>query len=211
MTHTPDCGTPTYRAPEVCAEEPYGLSSDVYALGVVFLEVAQGMLTTDRDKAALSLVQETRDRLSDEKPLPALLKQMLDPLPGKRPTCVEALKSPAMSKMTFPADHIVKVHNKMKPVCVKGDTKPKGKKKDEFDRAFDLLECENLVTKEAARIYAAKSFFPCIYCTVVAAKMYEPDLMSMSFVMDRVADFNPLVYRAAEVRILQAMDYCLYI
>eukprot|EP00536_Pseudo-nitzschia_multiseries_P000367 jgi/Psemu1/178669/e_gw1.5.249.1 len=38
-THTSPTGTPTYRAPEVVDEEPYGISADMWSVGVVLLEL----------------------------------------------------------------------------------------------------------------------------------------------------------------------------
>jgi serine/threonine protein kinase len=39
------CGTPAYLAPEIMRKVGYGLSSDIWALGVVVYEMLTGMVT----------------------------------------------------------------------------------------------------------------------------------------------------------------------
>jgi len=83
-THTDSVGTCTYKSPEVYQKETYGLVSDVYSLGVVFLELFDGILKIDKDKAAFRYVEEIRLKLSKTQPLPQLLYKMLEPNPKKK-------------------------------------------------------------------------------------------------------------------------------
>jgi serine/threonine protein kinase len=116
-THTPGLGTATYKAPEIYREEDYDLSSDVFSLGIVFFELFNGMIKLDRDKAALNYIEDMLKKLGD-KPLPSLLKQMLNFTPQNRITCMDALKLPLFEKL--PTPNIAKVHNKI--IHLGGDT-----------------------------------------------------------------------------------------
>ena len=92
-THTPEVGTATYIAPEVYAKMPYGFKSDAYSAGVCLLEMFSGAkLQTDRDKAALVLVRKKKDELPPaDKPLPALLRSLLEEDPATRLSCRQVL------------------------------------------------------------------------------------------------------------------------
>jgi len=92
-THTPDVGTACYIAPEVYRKQPYGFKADAYSAGVVLLEMFSGeKLGTDRDKAAITLVQKKKDNLpGNDKPVPALLRALLEEEPKDRLTVREVL------------------------------------------------------------------------------------------------------------------------
>lgn len=91
--NTGNLGTPTYIAPELLEARPYDARADVWSTGVIFLEAFQKeRLDTDRDKAALRIIAEKRAQLSN-KPVPAALREMLDPDFTKRSTSAEALVS----------------------------------------------------------------------------------------------------------------------
>lgn len=231
-THTPGVGTACYKAPEVYKDQPYGLPADVFSLGVVLVEIFMGLMSVDRDKAALKHMEGVRAKLSS-KPIPALLKAMLDPDPKTRITCEEALKSPVFAK--FQTDvPITQVIHKVVPVdevkeCAhsknkKKREKKKGKKKERVaqrkkkkktDRGEDqlrtLLELQNDLTFEAARKYKQASGESLEHCVVLAAKMYEPELLGMSFVEDSLDEFDCDEYANAELNIFKAMDWCLFI
>lgn len=84
-------GTPTYTAPEIVHCENYGVKADVWSMGVIFLELFNGTaLDADKDKHALSQIEEIKAKLSD-KPLPSLLKAMLEVDPEQRVSAAEAL------------------------------------------------------------------------------------------------------------------------
>jgi len=92
-THTGECGTPTYRAPEVIAGEPYGLVSDCWSVGVILLELITGhTLTVEKDGQAIRLVQELTSQLPDQ-PFANLVRGLLTVDPAKRLTAYDALQS----------------------------------------------------------------------------------------------------------------------
>lgn len=98
---TESMGTPTYRAPEIVNGESYGVKADVFSMGVVFLELFTGEeLDAWKDKHALAMLAEKREKLKDDKPIPKLLKAMLDFDPETRVSAAEALAMlPGVEKM----------------------------------------------------------------------------------------------------------------
>ncbi|VEU43788.1 unnamed protein product [Pseudo-nitzschia multistriata] len=98
-THTPSMGTPTYKSPEVVAEEPYGLPSDMWSVGVVLLELLQGKcIDATRDKAAIAFVSGSLERLPEGQPFPSLLRGLLETDPKKRWTARQALDCDLFTK-----------------------------------------------------------------------------------------------------------------
>ena len=90
-------GTPTYTAPEIVNGEAYGVKADVFSLGVVLLELFHGeALDAWKNKHALKQLEEIKAKLSD-KPLPSLLKAMLEVDPEQRVSAEEALQRLAAS------------------------------------------------------------------------------------------------------------------
>lgn len=90
-------GTPTYIAPEVFSGTAPHPAVDCWAAGVVLLELFQNSrLPVDRDKAALKILRQTRDALGS-KPVPALIKGLLEEKPEQRTSAAAALTSEALS------------------------------------------------------------------------------------------------------------------
>ena len=88
---TASMGTPTYTAPEIVNGESYGVKADVFSMGVVLLELFQGEgLDAWKNKHALAQLEEIKAKLSD-KPIPAMLKAMLEVDPEARISAAEAL------------------------------------------------------------------------------------------------------------------------
>ena len=195
------------------AEEPYGLPSDIYSLGVVFVEMFQGVMRFDRDKAALAYIQEVRGKMSDAKPLPALLRAMLHSDPTQRPTARAALDSDAFKKFKIDESQFQVVHKKrLRPEDdALGKKKAAKKGRDDFEKVYNAFEFSNPLTIQAARTYAEKTSIRPEYCMVLASRMYEEDLVAMSYACERWPSFHPEIYRVAELAIFSAMDYCLYI
>ena len=97
-THTPECGTPTYRAPEVVSQEPYHLASDMYSVGVVLLELLRGKtLEVVKDKDSLKLVKQELEQLPDQ-PFANLVRGLLEVDPEKRLSAKKALQSDVFTK-----------------------------------------------------------------------------------------------------------------
>jgi serine kinase len=232
-THTPGPGTPTYKAPEVYREEGYGLSADVFSLGVCLFEVFNGILSLDRDKAALGFFEGVRAKMSKEKPIPVLLSGMLDPDPATRLTALAALENPAFEKIhnkplpgkKMPLPPITKVVDKLLSVKREGAKTPKKGKKGKKDggakkrgdaggdtgKLMSLLEFSNPMTQAAAKVYHRTSGAPIEYCMILAGRLYEAELLSMGVVEDYLEDFDLEDYVDYELKIFKAMNYCLFI
>jgi serine/threonine protein kinase len=102
-THTASIGTPTYRAPEVVNQQPYGLASDMWSVGVILLELLQGkLLEAHKDSVALKLIEEALQKLPADQPFPNLIRGLLETDPTKRWTAQQALESPVFTKFPFP-------------------------------------------------------------------------------------------------------------
>lgn len=231
-THTPGVGTATYKSPECYREEPYGLAVDAYATGVCILELFNGILAFDRDKAALNHIEGVRAKMSD-KPFPALLKGLLDPNPTTRLTAEQALALPVFEKMTLVqpirkcltkivhvegagGDGSPKKGNKKKKLQKKqnkskGPAAKRGKSSSDLDKIMAALEFSSPLTAIAAKIYQEKSGAALEDCVVLAGKMYEREQLSVSVVEDYLEYFDYDLYAVEELKIFKAMDYCLFV
>jgi hypothetical protein len=96
-THTGDCGTAGYMAPEVYKKEPYGCPADVWSVGIVLLEMFTGELKCERDKAAFQKVKTLKAQLPD-KPVPNLIRQLLEEDPAIRISAHDALSLPLFTE-----------------------------------------------------------------------------------------------------------------
>lgn len=97
-THTPEVGTPTYRAPEVVANEPYHFPSDMYSVGVVLLEILRGRtLEVNKDKESSKLIMKSLEELPDQ-PFANLVRGLLEIDPKKRLSANAALESEVFVK-----------------------------------------------------------------------------------------------------------------
>jgi serine/threonine protein kinase len=110
-THTPSVGTPTYRAPEVVAEQPYGLASDLWSVGVVLLEMLRGKeIESFKDKGATVLISEYVSKLPEGQPFPSLIRGLLEPDPAKRWTSHQALQCPLFQKFGLTESNHVPIY-----------------------------------------------------------------------------------------------------
>jgi serine/threonine protein kinase len=90
-THTPSSGTPTYRSPECVNEQPYGLPSDMYSVGIVLLELLRGScIEAFKDKGAAKIVASEVEALPNQ-PFANLVRGLVEKDPEKRLDCREAL------------------------------------------------------------------------------------------------------------------------
>jgi serine/threonine protein kinase len=93
QTHTQSVGTPTYRAPEVVNEKPYGLASDLWSVGVVLLELLRGScLEVVKDHQAIAKIEEALESLPKDQPFPSLIRGLLQKDPTTRWTARQALE-----------------------------------------------------------------------------------------------------------------------
>uniref|UniRef100_A0A7S2HEV4 Protein kinase domain-containing protein n=1 Tax=Octactis speculum TaxID=3111310 RepID=A0A7S2HEV4_9STRA len=96
-THTGSIGTPTYTAPEVVANQPYGTQSDVWSCGVVLLEVLRGhTMDCEKDRTAIEFVEGAKAALPRQ-PFADLVRSMLEVDPESRAVCREALSADVFS------------------------------------------------------------------------------------------------------------------
>jgi len=229
ITHTPEVGTSTYRAPEQIWDDCYSFPADIWSAGVVILELFHGMIPEElKEKVALRHIQDLRKKFG-KKPLPRLLARLLTQEPKHRPTAREALKMELFDGHPEPK-HSNVLHKQLTP---KPKPKPAGKKKrrnnpaariarmkkgilekkplTEYEKIAKRFEYENPMTCEAAEVYHDKSGEKIIDCMLVASKMYEYFTLDIINDISIVEDFEIERYLAAEKRILMAMDYCLFI
>lgn len=212
-THTPDVGTPTYRAPEVYeGEGEYGLPSDCWSVGVVLLELFSGkIMPAQKDKAALDYVETCKAKLN-QNAVSVMLRGLLDINPFERSTAEQALRSEFFKALPFPEDSGRCVLDKMvkAPEVKQTPKKPSKKGGDKFEAAYAVLEGSNPITVAAARIYHERSGCPEAFCVMLAHKMYEEDLYDND---DAAEDLGIHLedYVRAEHRIFRAMEYCLFV
>ena len=103
-THTSDCGTAGYIAPEVYAKRPYSAAADMWSVGVILLEMFTGKLQCDRDKVAYSIIAKRKEKFPD-KPVPNLIKMLLEEDDEKRISAESALTLPLFSKFNEPRNY----------------------------------------------------------------------------------------------------------
>ncbi|GJP44656.1 hypothetical protein CLOM_g4021 [Closterium sp. NIES-68] len=98
QTLTGKCGTPGYMAPEVVLGKSYGLSADVWSLGVVLHALLFGELPVhkqDEDVSRYGVPRPSGSKWKAASPLALdLYKRLLQIDPGKRITVNDALKHP---------------------------------------------------------------------------------------------------------------------
>jgi serine/threonine protein kinase len=101
-THTPNVGTPTYRAPEcVSGKSSYGLPSDMYSVGVVLLELLRGScIESFKDRGASIIVESELESLPNQ-PFANLIRGLLERDPKKRTTARDALQHQVFKKYGF--------------------------------------------------------------------------------------------------------------
>jgi serine/threonine protein kinase len=203
-TNTGMLGTPTYVAPELLDGRSYDGRVDVWSTGVVLLEAFQKKrLDTDRDKAALRMVAEFRSRLN-EKPVPMVLKAMLDPNPETRCHASQALIQlgglPDLSKSPLnlgtckraPSREIVKLCESLSY-------------NDELTHYAASTYIEIVGKAEASRLNAK------IFACLVAGKMYERDSLNLWEAEDELCiKLDKHAFIDFEEYLLKISDFCLF-
>jgi serine/threonine protein kinase len=87
-------GTESYMAPEVEAGQPYGVSSDMYGLGVIMYIMLCGYPPFEPENGIVDL-EFPEEEWSDISPVVKdLITTLLEHEPSKRPTAQEVLKNP---------------------------------------------------------------------------------------------------------------------
>jgi serine/threonine protein kinase len=151
--HTAGMGTPTYTAPEIVNGDGYDLKADVWSLGVVLLELFVGALgTAQKDKHAFAHIEELKQKMGS-KPLPTLIKEMLQVDPAKRLSAAQALaKLPGVSAIELhtPSELLALplVGRAAPPVSVGGKRKAGGRKKNNAGGPLSAARAAELIGAE---------------------------------------------------------------
>eukprot|EP00924_Labyrinthula_sp_SR-Ha-C_P015559 maker-scaffold_4-snap-gene-3.6-mRNA-1 protein AED:0.18 eAED:0.19 QI:0/0/0/1/1/1/2/0/399 len=227
-THTGDVGTAKYIAPEVYQKDFYSFNSDVYSLGVVFLELFLGrVLAVERDKAAFSLILDLKknvDEKSEKRQIGRVILRMLESDISKRGQAGNLLDMEPLN--SFNREKIVDLNSKkfigVRGDRIEGDSRKLGEiKKLVFSEVwanFLRLEFERWETLWAGHVYYCnilrrddiedrESFPP--YCLILASKIYELQQYDQEGLEE--LDINMDIYIEAEKNIFLAMDCNLYV
>jgi len=234
-THTPSTGTPTYRAPECVNEQPYGLPSDMYSIGVVLLELLrESCIESFKDRGAQKIVMEALESLPDQ-PFANIVRGLLEQDPVKRWTAKFALNSPLFEKFGLKGVN----HDKTFGVIDINDALPLDNDEDldskKHKKRLDLiqkiahdLDCKNPLTIQAAYSYSTQlaALDDCldevsasqglVDCVVLASRFLEQELWNLDDIeeLDRgilkKCQWSPQEYVDNEGTIWMLMDFCLY-
>ena len=218
ITHTSEVGTDTYRAPEQIWENKYSFSADVWSIGVVMIEMFKGLLTVEKDKSAYHYIMDILQSFGN-KPLPRLLKLILQKDPNTRITCKEALDSDLFKNFSKPTLKTVvkKTLIYQKPIIAKKKkrktiTAKKIQKLNEYETISKKLDFENPMTSYAAEVYHTRTNQNIVDCVLLASKIYEYHIFdNIEDVSEQYKDFDLRRYIEAERIILIKMNYCLFV
>lgn len=91
------CGTPNYVSPEVISKKPYGISTDLWALGCILYAIYTGKPPFESDTvvSTLNKVKTMSFKLTDDIPEDAneIISSLLSIDPGNRITIDELINS----------------------------------------------------------------------------------------------------------------------
>jgi len=252
ITHTSDCGTAGYMAPEVYAKEPYSLAADIWSVGIVLLEMFTGELNCERDKAAFVKVKALKAQLPD-KPIPNLIKKLLEEDVSKRLTAHQALALPLFVEGKNPLPKVDvrlfvtaptpntggenkrgKNGSKKKKTCapamcqkvcrtfgVESDFVPLAASKY-FDAAYGSDAAKARIAAEAAEAKEAGEEYDTLselsqwaICVILAVKIYEQEKIDVEECDEEFpeicGDFDIDQFIEQEVKVLRAMDFCMFL
>jgi serine/threonine protein kinase len=161
------CGTPNYLAPEVAAGRRYGLSADVWSLGVALFTMLTGHPPFQGARVADTLANVREGRYSHALPEAVgpvareLLAWLLRADPAQRPTLPQVLSHPFLSPTHHPAQEVPLDASPYSPAeaaseegpCEHG-TRPGGSSQSDGDHATggdDSVEHRGVVHAEGSR------------------------------------------------------------
>mmetsp|Transcript_20819 Transcript_20819/g.58577 ORF Transcript_20819/g.58577 Transcript_20819/m.58577 type:complete len:199 (+) Transcript_20819:485-1081(+) len=195
----------------------------MYSTGVVILEVFNGMLVEEKERAALKKVQELRDKMGSKKPLPLLLRGLLASVPQDRLSASDALANPLFSKLSTSEPRLV--HSAVsdsaslgKENCgasggAKKNRKGKAGGAEAQLRKFMVkYSFTNPLTLHAAKTYHDRTDGRVCpeHCLVLASKLYESDLIDLWEHRYLNRTFNLAKYVDDERIVFEQMNFCLY-
>ena len=237
-THSPSTGTPTYRAPECVNGDAYGLSSDMYSVGVALLELLRGScIEAFKDKGAAKIIANELMALPDL-PFANLLRGLLEKDPSKRLSAEDALKHDLFNKFgmipttqsktfrRFDINEALPLEVYETSLCL--DPKAFKKRIDLIRKIARDLDAENPLTLQASFCYSLQlsELDDClddfsqsqglIDCVVLAHKFFEKELWDLNAIQElNVGTFKQCNwsiddYTDNEATIWMLMDFCLY-
>jgi serine/threonine protein kinase len=176
MTHTSEVGTVTYTAPEVVACEPYGLSSDLWSVGVILLEMVQNhTLEATKNREGYKLIEEAKQKLPDQ-PFANLVRRLLTVDPHERISARQALESPLFQRfgLDIPPVRVIDIHSALpleegdafienvKPTKNSNMREKKNpllvKRQKTIRMLCNELQCEHPMTPYAAFVYSQQMY-----------------------------------------------------
>ena len=236
-THTPSPGTPTYRSPECVNDEPYGLPSDMYSVGIVLFELLRGTcIESFKDKGAAKIVANEVMELPNQ-PFANLVRGLVENDPAKRLDCRMALDHELFAKFGKKADEsgrTFRVLNMKNALPLDGDgddgidQKTSKKRMNVIRKIAKDLESENPLTIQAAFCYSMQltqlddgiddftESQGLIDCVVLAHRFFEKETWDLKSIEDldygvfKEVAWSMQEYLDNESSIWMLMDFCLY-
>lgn len=206
VTHTPNIGTPTYRAPEcISGKSSYGLPSDMYSVGVVLLELLRGScIESFKDRGASKIVESELESLPNQ-PFANLIRALLQKDPTKRMTARDALQHEVFKKFGF-INNDIHLQDRLRTIDIEKalpldgiendpegflDSKKSKKRMQVLQTIANDLDAVNPFTVQAAFCYSLQlaQLDDCIDnlsesqglidCVVLAHKFFEKELWNL--------------------------------
>jgi len=199
--NTGGIGTVGFMPPEISQDAVYGLKADIWSLGVCLLGLFHEkfhaeVLEVEREREAHAMIADMRLKMSPDKPLPSLLRRLLDVDPAGRPTARDAfLEICAIAGIIdpLPASTRIPFLVSSRDSGSSSSTKKSGKagkekswfgysdEEKEIKRWFDLFELWNPMTRVAALSYflsccSAGNSVSLLSCVILASRLYENEL-----------------------------------
>ena len=210
-THSGDCGTAGYMAPEVYRCKPYDCSADLWSLGVILLELFHGELNCDRDKAAFQKIKALKSELPD-KPMYKIIRSLLNENPKDRLTAKQILELDLFKRF----EQLRNVNIEQPKI-----EKVKSLNNKIVRKLCNSLEIVNPNIKRIAEIYYINSFpsdeneqMNWLHCVIAASKLYEKeqiDLLECPVEFEICENFDIDEYITNERKILESMNYCMIV
>ena len=195
---------------------------DAYSAGVICLELFNGKrLLMERDKAAFVEVEKLVGGLDLSKPFPEVIAKLLKQDADERSSCREVLEGCEIwkkNKLEVPEVISILDNAFLSVRPIQKSEKMSSVDMTLFRRLVGLLEIEEDMTVTAAKIYklVTTEKMSIGYCLLLAAKIYEKE-GAMNFddaseAMEGVGESCDIdEYCAAELEILEAMNFCLFV
>jgi serine/threonine protein kinase len=225
-THSGDCGTAGYMAPEVYRCKAYDCSADLWSLGVILLELFHGELNCDRDKAAFQKIKKIKNELAD-KPVNKIIRSLLNENPDERMKAKQLLELDIFKRFKSNKDKIQQPKIETVKELKKSEKKIPRK-------MCNTLEIDNPNVLRVAEIYFLNTFYKhllyeyfhgrkdkeklnsyWLYCILAATKLYENEQIDLedddNLLLLTEGKFDVDDYIENEKKILEGMNYCMMI